>query len=60
MNKKLLMILTLISLIIGELATFAQVTDVPMVTKDELKAMLGNADLVIFDVRHGRDFFQVI
>ena len=28
-----------------------------MMTKDELKAMLGNPDLVIFDVRLGSDYF---
>ena len=30
--------------------------DVPRMTKDELKAMLGNPDLVIIDVRLERDW----
>ena len=31
-------------------------TDVPLMTTDELKAMLGNPDLVILDVRKGKDW----
>ena len=33
------------------LSTIAAAQDVPKMTKDELKAMLGNADLVTIDVR---------
>jgi rhodanese-related sulfurtransferase len=56
MKKKLLAILIIILLTIGLFATFSLSADVPMVTKDELKAMLGNPDVVIFDVRLGSDY----
>ena len=58
MKKKLLAVLTLIFLTIGLFATFALSADVPMMTKDQLKAMLGNSDLVILDVRLGSDYFS--
>ena len=58
MKKKLLVALMLIFLTIGLFATFALSADVPGMTKDELKAMLGNSDLVIFDVRMGSDYFS--
>lgn len=56
MKKKLLAALMLILLTIGLIATFALSADVPMMTKDQLKAMLENPDLVIFDVRMPRDY----
>ena len=57
MKKKLLVVLMFIFLTIGLLAVFTSSADVPMMTKDELKAMLGSPDLVIFDVRLGSDYF---
>jgi rhodanese-related sulfurtransferase len=57
MKKKLLTVLMLIFLTIGLSATSAFSADVPMMTKDELKAILENPDLVIFDVRLGSDYF---
>ena len=56
MKKNLLAALMLILLIIGLFAALAQSADVPIMTKDELKAMLGNPRLLILDVRLGRDF----
>jgi len=56
MKKKLIAVLLLIFLAIGLFATSAFSADVPMMTKDELKAMLGKPDLVLVDVRLGRDF----
>jgi hypothetical protein len=47
--KLLLALLLLIFSAVGLFTTFALSGDVPMMTKDELKAMLGNPDLVIFD-----------
>lgn len=58
MKKKLLVVLVLIFLTIGLFTTYAFSADVPMMTKEELKAMLGNPDLVIFDVRLGSDYFS--
>ena len=46
----------LIFLVVGILATVAWSADVPRMKKDELKAMLDNPDLVIFDVRAQSDW----
>lgn len=56
MKKKLLAALMLILLTIGLFATLTLSADVPMMTKDELKAMFGNPDLLILDIRPGRDY----
>lgn len=55
MKKKLLIVLVLIS--VGVVwSTWAVSEDAPRMTKDELKAMLGNPDLTIIDVRYGKDW----
>jgi rhodanese-related sulfurtransferase len=41
---------------VGIPATFARSAEVPRIKKDELKAMLGNSDLVILDVRYKKDW----
>ena len=56
MKKRLLTAVLLIFFVIGILATFAKAADAPRMTKDELKAMLGNPDLVILDVRAKKDW----
>ncbi len=56
MKKRLLTTALLIFLMGGILATFAMSADVPRMTRDELKAMLGNPDLVILDVRAKKDW----
>jgi rhodanese-related sulfurtransferase len=56
MKKRLLTTALLIFLMVGILATFATSADVPRMTRDELKAMLGNPDLVILDVRAKKDW----
>jgi rhodanese-related sulfurtransferase len=56
MKKRLLIAPLLILFVIGILATFAKAADVPRMTKDELKAMLDNPDLVILDVRSKKDW----
>src|SRR4030042_5675872 len=58
MKKKLLAVLMLIFLAIGFPVPSAFSADVPMMTKDELKTMLDNPNLVIFDVRLGSDYFS--
>lgn len=55
MQKKLLAFL-LICFTVGLFTRLAISGDVPMMTKVELKAMLGNPGLVMLDVRLGRDF----
>ena len=56
MKNKILVVLMLILLTVGLFTTFVLSADVPMMTKDELKAMLGKPDLFLVDVRLGRDF----
>jgi len=56
-RRNLMAMLISIFLFVGLFAAFAWSADVPMMTEDELRAMLGNPDLVIFDVRLGSDYF---
>jgi rhodanese-related sulfurtransferase len=56
MKKKLIIAGLLIFFMVGVLATFTRSADVPRMTKDELRAMLGNSDPVIIDVRAQRDW----
>jgi rhodanese-related sulfurtransferase len=55
MKRKLLVVLVLISMGVVW-ATLANSEDAPRMTKDELKATLGNPDLTIIDVRYGKDW----
>ena len=55
MKRKLLIVLVLISWP-GVWLTLGVSEDAPRMTKDELKAMLGNPDLTIIDVRYGKDW----
>lgn len=48
-------LLLLISLSAG-LSVIASASEVPKISKEELKAMLNNPDLVIIDVRRERDW----
>ena len=52
-----LSVLILIFLMTGLLPTFGLSANVPMMTKEELKAILGSPDLVILDVRIGSEYF---
>jgi len=56
MTKRLFVGAFLIFFMVGILTTFAESADVPRMMKDELKAMLGNSDLVILDVRYKKDW----
>jgi len=58
MRKKLLAVSILIFLTIGLFSTYASSGDVPMITKEQLSAILGKPDLVILDVRLGSDYFS--
>jgi len=42
--------------LIGVLTTFSMAADVPRMTKEELKAMLGNPDFIVIDVRTQKDW----
>jgi rhodanese-related sulfurtransferase len=54
MKRRSIVLTAVILLAIGIFTTCKG--DVPRMTKDELKAMLGNPDLVIIDVRLERDW----
>jgi rhodanese-related sulfurtransferase len=54
MKRRSIVLTAIILLAIGIFTTCKG--DVPRMTKDELKAMLGNPDLVIIDVRLERDW----
>jgi len=56
MKKRLFLATLLIFFMVGECTILAKSTDAPRMTKEELKAMLGNPDLTIIDVRYGKDW----
>ena len=56
MEKRLLIATLIIFFMVGVSMRFAKSADAPRMTKDELKGMLGNPDLVIVDVRYGKDW----
>ena len=58
MNKRLFIVALLIFLIGGGCTIFAQSVDAPRMTQKELKTMLGSPDLIVIDVRHGRDWTE--
>jgi len=43
---------------VGILTSFAKSAKAPRMTTDELMAMLGNPDLIIIDVRYGKDWTE--
>ena len=53
--NKILQILLMICSITG-VAAIVSASDVPMITAEELRAMIGNPDLIIIDVRIERDW----
>jgi hypothetical protein len=56
MKKRLLIGMIFIFLGVGIFAKSTMSADVPRMTRDELKALLGSTDLMILDVRHGSDW----
>jgi hypothetical protein len=56
MKKSLWMATLLIFLMVGVSPVITEPADVPRMTKDELKGMLGNPEWVILDVRYGKDW----
>ena len=56
MEKRLLIATLIIFFLVGASMILAKSVDAPRMTKDELKGMLGNPDLVIVDVRYGKDW----
>ena len=56
MKRKLFIEILFFLLGMGMVVTSAMSADVPRMTTDELKALLGNPDLVILDVRASSDW----
>ena len=56
MKKKLFIDTLIIFFMVCVWMTYAKSADVPRMPKEELKAMMGSPDLVIIDVRYGRDW----
>jgi len=57
MRKRLLFIAVLfIFLMSGEVILFAQSWDVPRMTKEVLRPIIGKPDVIIIDVRHDTDW----
>jgi hypothetical protein len=58
MKKRLFIATLIIFFMVGILTSFAKSAEAPRMTKDELMAMLGNPDLIIIDVRYGKDWTE--
>ena len=58
MKKRLFIATLIIFFMVGILTSFAKSPEAPRMTKDELKAMLGSPDLIIIDVRYGKDWTE--
>jgi len=56
MKKRLLLAALSIFFMVAGCTMFEKSGDAPRMTKDELKARLGNPDLLIIDVRYGKDW----
>jgi len=56
MKKRLLLAALSILFMVAGCTMFGKSGDAPRMTKDELKARLGNPDLLIIDVRYGKDW----
>ena len=56
MRKRLWITTLLIFFMVGIFTAWAKSADAPRMKKDELKGMLGSPDLVIVDVRYGKDW----
>jgi hypothetical protein len=57
-KKSVLVVFVIIFFVAGAFATLVRSADAPRMTKDELMAMLGNPDLIIIDVRYGKDWTE--
>jgi hypothetical protein len=58
MKKRLFIVTLIIFFMVGILTSFAKSAEAPRMTKEELMAMLGNPDLIIIDVRYGKDWTE--
>ena len=56
MKKRLLLATLMILFMVGGCTTLAKSTDTPRMTKEELKAKLGDPNFIVVDVRLGADW----
>ena len=56
MKSRLLPLMIFIFLMVGVFTTSVLSEDAPKMAQEELKGLLGNPDLIIVDVRFGRDW----
>ena len=56
MKKRLFLAILLIFFMVEGYTMFEKFVDAPRMTGDQLKAILGNPDLLIIDVRYGKDW----
>lgn len=56
MKKRLLLATLMILFVVGGCTTLAKSTDIPRMTKDELKAKLGDPNFIVVDARLGADW----
>ena len=56
MGKRLFIVVSIIFFMVGIFTAFAKSAEAPRMPKEEIKAMLGSTDLVIVDVRYGKDW----
>jgi rhodanese-related sulfurtransferase len=56
MKKRLLIVSAIIFFMVGILNAFAKSTEAPRMSMEKLKAIQGSPDLVIVDVRYGKDW----
>jgi rhodanese-like protein len=56
MKKRLFLAALSFFFIVAGCTMFEKSGDAPRMTKDELKARLGNPDLLVIDVRYGKDW----
>ena len=58
MKKGLCLAILLIFSLLGGCTMFEKPVDAPRITQEELKAKMGNPDLLIIDVRYGKDWTE--
>ena len=56
MKKRLFLVILLIFFMVEGCTMFEKFVDAPRMTKEELKTMLGSPNLLIIDVRYGKDW----
>ena len=56
MKKRIFLAALSILFMLEGCTTFEKSVDAPRMPKDELKAIMGNPDLLIIDVRYGKDW----